>query len=245
MGLANKLLTIMSQVDVVDGDITISGRGSYKASSEKALVSLVRPLLIGSGLLFYPSKQVYADIQVIVSPEGKKAFLTTVGIEYTIEDAESGETRTIYGFGSGEDPSDKGAGKAMTYAGKYALKKLFNLVMDDEMDPDRHSSDDNVNKRMAYTPKTETHAIPTEDWKGPAAAAILAKYDSGDPTQIISALKDTLDFGLKLKKISEGDKSAYIAKLGTYEAMPVGDPVKGKGIKDMLAILKPIFRTWM
>jgi ERF superfamily len=84
---------------------------------------------------------------IIVTPSGSTSGgasknLTTVDMKFTIEDGESGETRTISMGGQGIDPGDKGIYKAETGANKYALLKLFQIPTGD--DPELDSDDGKV-----------------------------------------------------------------------------------------------------
>lgn len=51
----------------------------------------------------------------------RTTFITTIEVDFTIIDGLTGEAITGSAVGQGEDPSDKGAGKAMTYAEKAFL----------------------------------------------------------------------------------------------------------------------------
>jgi hypothetical protein len=53
-------------------------------------------------------------------------------------------------FAEGIDTQDKGSGKAMTYADKYALMKAYKISTGD--DPDQNASEEN-NYRAKKTPK--------------------------------------------------------------------------------------------
>jgi len=76
-------------------------------------------------LLLIPSKVM--DLTVIkaelprASGGTRVTFLTTCVVEFTIRDGVTGEWLTGIGIGQGEDPADKGVGKAMTYAEKNFL----------------------------------------------------------------------------------------------------------------------------
>jgi hypothetical protein len=248
MGISKKILEIMSEVDVVDGDIHIKGgKTNYKASSETALISALRPYFISKGLIFYPNKLNHFQIETIKTKYGDNEgvkFLTSAAISYIVEDVESGETREIVGIGSGEDGSDKGSGKAFTYAGKYALKKLFMLLMDRDEDPDASGSDRNIESRRPAPPKPDLESQkPSVDTER-LYSEIVALYESKDPASIIRALKETLDFGIMLSKISTTDREAYLAKLSEYEKMPVGSEEKKKKILAMVAILQASLAKW-
>ena len=67
-------------------------------------------------------------------------------------------------FSEGIDTQDKGSGKGMTYADKYALMKMYKISTGD--DPDVDASDESVNYQKAgeKTAEAETTATTTTKW---------------------------------------------------------------------------------
>jgi len=131
--LYEKLARIMDETSHVLRDKRIemkSGQG-YNVTTEAAVLEMIRPLLVREKLLYFP---IDAQVQLV----GNVAVATC---KYKFVDSETGESEIIGSIGAGHDTSDKHAGKAMTYAGKYGLLKTFNLITTD--DPDLASSDQN------------------------------------------------------------------------------------------------------
>ena len=60
------------------------------------------------------------NIQQVTTAKGNIEQLATVEVSVTLIDAELGETLTLKGLGSGQDPSDKAVAKAQTMSIKYA-----------------------------------------------------------------------------------------------------------------------------
>ena len=60
------------------------------------------------------------SLQQVTTAKGNVEQLATVEVSVTLIDAESGESLTLKGLGSGQDPSDKSVAKAQTMALKYA-----------------------------------------------------------------------------------------------------------------------------
>jgi len=81
--------------------------------------------------------------------KGTKSFLTTVKIDVTFIDVDSGESFTGSFFGEGSDYGDKGGYKAITGAVKYALLKTFLIGTDDE--PERENDLDIMQKEYDDT----------------------------------------------------------------------------------------------
>jgi hypothetical protein len=100
----------------------------YTFVSHDAVVSKVREFLIKHGVVVIPS--VYASEQ-----EGNTTKITYL-VDFINIDNPS-EKFQVFSLGYGVDPQDKGPGKAMSYAYKYALLKVFALETGD--DPERDS----------------------------------------------------------------------------------------------------------
>lgn len=104
---------------------------------------------------------VYAEINfdfvgapfTIARAKEKDAPFSAVCVKCTavFHDAETGETKTSSGLGTGADIGDKAAFKAQTGALKYALKNAF-LIPDDE-DPEADESVDEPDFQSAKQPK--------------------------------------------------------------------------------------------
>ncbi len=102
----------------------------YKFVSHDAVTCAVRPAMLKHGVVAVPS---YFDI----SADGNR---TNCSMSMTLINIDKPDDLLIIpcaGFGQGIDPQDKGAGKAMSYAYKYALLKIFALETGD--DPERQS----------------------------------------------------------------------------------------------------------
>jgi hypothetical protein len=93
--------------------------------------------MIKHGLVIMP-----CDMEMQTEKTGKY-LLTKLVAEYKIVDVESGESELICTVGQGMDSGDKGAGKAMTYAYKYAQRELFMIPTGD--DPDHTSIEELTN----------------------------------------------------------------------------------------------------
>lgn len=83
-----------------------------------------RPLLHAQNIIIVPSI-IDSNVQLVTLPRAsggtRSTFLTTITARFTIIDGTTGEIIEGSAIGQGEDPSDKGSGKAMTYAEKAFL----------------------------------------------------------------------------------------------------------------------------
>ena len=75
------------------------------------------------------------ELKEITTSKGNSAHIATVKVKIVLIDAESGESCTIFGLGSGQDFNDKAIMKAQSAAIKYAyLLSLAISSNDDEAD---------------------------------------------------------------------------------------------------------------
>lgn len=101
----------------------------YKFVSHDAVTAKIRPAMLKHGVAAIPS---YFDISV----DGNRTNCSVSMTFVNIEQPEDSVTIPCAGFGQGIDPQDKGAGKAMSYAYKYALLKVFALETGDDPEKD-------------------------------------------------------------------------------------------------------------
>lgn len=139
-----KILAVMKDVEYLKKDDEVkAGYSSYKAITEEKVTSAVGDSMRRHGLVIFPIniEERREDMEV-ERTSGKTALdrLTTVRITYKIADVETGEAETLMSVGTGIDTQDKGVGKAMTYAYKYALLRTFAIPTGE--DPDKVASDD-------------------------------------------------------------------------------------------------------
>lgn len=100
---------------------------SYTIVSHDAVTAKVRPVLLKNGIVYYP-------VRCEHSHSGNRAECAmTVRFINIADPADFFDVPT---FGYGIDPQDKGPGKAMSYAVKYALLKAMGLETGDDPDTD-------------------------------------------------------------------------------------------------------------
>lgn len=125
--ISKAIISVMEEVKGIDKSMTVgSGTYAYKGVSDKVVKEVIRPAMIRHGLSIIPTG-VEAKTEVNRWVEGEKtkqSTFTEVETKYTLLHV-SGEMLELAGYGHGVDTQDKGAGKATTYALKYALLYLF------------------------------------------------------------------------------------------------------------------------
>jgi len=121
--LNKKLLLITHRVKSIKQDKT---KGiPYKITSWNAVHDVIKKELLEEKLLIIPS----------VIEHTKEGNLTIVKMNAKIIDTETNDSIVVGDYvGYGIDTSDKGVGKAITYAYKYLLMKLFMLEVGTDED---------------------------------------------------------------------------------------------------------------
>jgi len=181
-----KIHRIMSKIEKIYRDKEIKGsKSSYRVTTEGAVLRSLRPLMLEEKLIIYP-------VAMKMTLAGQIAFAEGT---YEVFDCEDNTSIRIAAIGSGYDQSDKMAGKAMTYCGKYGLLKLFMIETTDD-DPDLHHSDMNLD--------IENSRVKNK------AANVTTK----------GALVDYLNRLVSTGKIQQGPSVSLMARV---QAMPVDD----------------------
>ncbi len=120
-----RLAAVMAEVSYIQKEKK-SGM-NYTIVSHDAVTAKVRPALLSNGIVYYP-------IRCEHQHNGNRAECSmTVRFVNVDDPADCFEVPT---FGYGIDQQDKGPGKAMSYAVKYALLKALGLETGDDPDTD-------------------------------------------------------------------------------------------------------------
>ncbi len=140
-----KMLEVMRQIQYLKKDDTVAFKStSYKGLSKRKSPR-VRQAFLELGIVMYPIKQ----------DSRRVGNLTTVNVTYRIANTEGDDYVDVVSTGEGADTQDKAAGKAMTYAYKYALLRTFAIPSGEDTDK-IHSAqlDKEIKKRQArHTPR--------------------------------------------------------------------------------------------
>lgn len=155
MNIYEKLSAITAELGVVAKNLEVeTGKNkSYRAVSERDIIDAVKPIESKYGVYSYPAERTVLESNLLESENSyngnatkKTTFMTRISTVYRFVNTEKPDEyveTTV--FAEGIDSQDKGAGKAMTYADKYALMKMYKISTGD--DPDQTASEE-----MAYRP---------------------------------------------------------------------------------------------
>lgn len=155
--ITNELRTVAKNLEVS------TGKTSYKAVSERDILDAVKPFENKYGVYSYPvSREVlesnllenvkeYTDKGGNTTVTKSTTFMSRIKTVYRFVNIDKPEEfiETVT-FAEGIDSQDKGSGKAMTYADKYALMKGYKISTGE--DPDQNESEE-----KHYSKTSEKH----------------------------------------------------------------------------------------
>lgn len=126
LNVYQRVLAVMADIDYIQkGSKTVNGQ--YRFTSHDQVTAALHPHLVKHRLAVIPSMQ---DIVQEGNRTQIKLFVRFINVDNPIDEF------TVSYPGYGVDSSDKGPGKAISYAYKYALLKTFNLETGDDPDND-------------------------------------------------------------------------------------------------------------
>jgi hypothetical protein len=138
---------VMSEVSNIEKNLNVgAGKASYKGVADKDVKYLLSKSMQKHGLAMFPIK---IDPKLSIErwqeetnygPKQKQQVFSEVLVTYKLIH-ESGEAIELQGYGHGVDSQDKSAGKATTYAMKYALLYTFMIATGEIDDADATHSD--------------------------------------------------------------------------------------------------------
>ena len=150
LNIFQRMAAVTNELQTVAKNLTVStGRNnSYKAVSERDIIDAVKPLEFKHGIYSYPYDRGVIESQIleseIVSGDSilkKSTFFSRIKTVYRFVNVDDPEDyMDTITFAEGIDSQDKGSGKAMTYADKYALMKAYKISTGE--DPDQTGSVD-------------------------------------------------------------------------------------------------------
>lgn len=144
MNIYEKMSAITAELQTVAKNLTVGeGKNEYKAVGERDILDAVKPLEVKYKVYSYPHSREVLESNMLETETKygvKTTFMTRIKTIYRFVNIEKPdefiETTT---FAEGIDSQDKGSGKAMTYADKYALMKGYKISTGD--DPDQKASE--------------------------------------------------------------------------------------------------------
>lgn len=124
-----------------DRQCNVANGPHFNFRSIDAVYAALSPLLAANNLYICPR-----SIQVLSNEVAGKQRLTRVLVTYCVTCADDGSSIEVQALGEGADTSDKGAGKAMSYAYKTLMFQLFCIPLVGQPDTD----DEHIEPEVAY-----------------------------------------------------------------------------------------------
>lgn len=161
---------VMSEVSNIEKNLNVgAGKASYKGVADKDVKYLVSKSMQKHGLAMFPVK-IEPNLKVErwqeetnYGPKQKQQVFSEVLVTYRLIH-ESGEEIELQGYGHGVDSQDKSAGKATTYAMKYALLYTFMIATGEIDDADATHSE--ATPKAPATPKEKPELTKdSKQWK--------------------------------------------------------------------------------
>lgn len=151
MGEDRKLVKKLAEVMAIIKYIQKTGHNkfhNYRYVTEADVAERVREELSSRHIMLIPNV-VDHQWREHTTAKGSREYITTLKMEFTFHDGETGETITFNMVGEGQDSGDKGSYKAMTGAEKYALMKAFLIPTGDDPEADEGTDAKNSSKPPA------------------------------------------------------------------------------------------------
>lgn len=187
--LTAAILQVMAEVKSIEKKSEIGeGKNKFLAVSDKDVKQVLQPAMWRAGLVIIPIKiekeikvERWKALDYRQQETVKQQVLTEVKVTYQLRHI-SGETLDLEGYGQAVDAQDKGAGKATTYALKYALLYLFLIPTG--------LIDDADNKQPDETPKLPTQTLNPDQFNRALKAIGSGEYDKATLLQEFSLTED-------------------------------------------------------
>lgn len=133
--LAQKLVEVATAVEKIDKDKRFPGQGHWAYASAEAVLTAVRGEFLARNVLVLGTERDTEERQRQTSGGGDTT-VTTIHVDFIFLDAQTGERIELSWLGRGEDPADRGVGKALTNAIKTFLRQQLLLPWGDDPEAD-------------------------------------------------------------------------------------------------------------
>lgn len=182
--LARAVIAVMKEVKGIEKNMTVgTGNSSYSGVADKEVKQIIGASMEKHGLCILP-----IDVKATTKLDRweetnqygvkmKQSVFVEAETKYLLLH-ESGESVEIAGYGNGVDSQDKAAGKATTYALKYALLYTF-LVPTGKIDDADNTHSDDIETPKSTPQATSKVQLP---W--------LNKSDTPNFNNVVKAMKD-------------------------------------------------------
>lgn len=210
MNIYQKMAKITAEMKTVGKNLDVSaGKTSYKAVSERDVIDAVKEVEAANGVYSYPcsretleSEQLESESTYGGNTTKKTTFYTRIKTIYRFVNIDKpDEFIDMMVFSVGLDSQDKGDGKAMTYADKYALMKAYKISTGD--DPDADGSEETQYKK---TKSNKTPNKPVEQSKPAEEKPMFRCEECGN---VLQPYTDSNGKAISLRAHAERSKAIF------------------------------------
>ena len=193
--LAARLLAVMGEVGYIQKQGKTDSGPKFSYVRHDDVVATLRPALIKHGVAFLASteeKSIGCE-QVGVTKSGAPRYKTTLVLTLTFVNVDNpADTYSVSFPGEGVDTDDKGSGKALSYALKNGLLKMFMIEAGDDVDVERGAPEAAPQSTPAAS-DPDAQPLGAQGWQGMVAGAAglgvsqerlareFARYSYADP----------------------------------------------------------------
>lgn len=183
--LFQRINDVRRSVAYIQKDKSVStGGGSYKAVTHDTVTAIVRGPMIEAGIVCFPN---LVESVMNQKEDGSKQARYDATYEFTFVNEDKPEDRlTIRIQAHAMDNADKAPGKALSYAKKYALLKLFELETGEDEESRYNKEEFDVPAWVAKISASED----MEELRLVYVAAVEAAKDDKLAVKFIAKAKD-------------------------------------------------------
>ena len=135
--MSDETLSVVQAVNAVQADLEAVAKAGERTGSVRFnyrriddVVAALHPLLAKHGVVIVPKVRNHATVDATVDSGRSGWTMTTLHVRYRVY-GPAGDYITVDAVGEGMDNSDKGVGKAASYAYKTFISQLFSIPTHD------------------------------------------------------------------------------------------------------------------
>lgn len=202
LNLYQRINEIRKKVDYIQKDKSVStGGGSYKAVTHDQVTAILREHMIAQGVICIPSL-VASTANDRVGDAKQFRYDATYSFEFVNADKPD-ERLAIVIEAHAMDNADKAPGKAISYAKKYAVLKLFEIETGEDEEsryqPEETISDEQMQQIVSYAQSIKSNMIDFRKKLHIDRLESLPAGRFGDAMAILNSQKVTFDHAVTLR----------------------------------------------
>lgn len=212
MNLLQRIIEIRKACDYIQKDKSVStGGGSYKAVTHDAVTGMLRKHMDAHGVVSWP---VLVDSVSNPKEEGIKQFRYEATYDIFFANAEKPEDKICIRIEAhAMDNADKAPGKALSYAKKYAMLKLFEIETGEDEESRYNQFDIEAHLDAIYATGT------LEELKAAHSAAVAEAGRDRDAVATLNAANKNQATAIDMRTVMSDErfsKALDAAKTGKF-----------------------------